>query len=585
MVQKTTVGQSSNGKQASSSHQSYVEQLSWEYLMPKRRVRAAGYPRNSDENLKDSPTLESQAKAIRDYCRKEGYELTDDHMYPEAISAYLVNYTQRPKLMQLLAAAKRREFDVVVVTEVRAISRKQVEVFVIYDLLQKYGVRIETVQEKFEDSAIGRHILATRAMVAELERENTYMRCQRGKRDRLEAGNLNGHAHPTYGYVFVDTEKEVKARYDFNNKVIYVDATGEEWTEVKVVRYIFDLAMQKVSIASIVTTLNELGIPPPRKPKKHAQPHWQTGTVHSILTNRDYIGEAYANKTKTVGKKVIDVPREEQVLLPAGVIPPIISKEVFDAVQEQLEINKQDSLRNNKHPKDLGILRSGFVYCGICGRRLSVRYHTSHDNHYRKPDYFCRQKTGKDNLLHNHLTSIGVHILDKLAWEKAVETIRDPHLVRARVAQLREENTPTINIEDVENTIENIRRQMHNLYTLAQNATDDETIDTLTEMLKNLEKQKHNAEAMIYDIAEDEEEREEVEAEIVKFEQWVEKVQPYLTDPTNEPSYEEKRLAVRILGIKATVFPVNGDYPFRVQVDVTIPAIVSKMKYCVNNDL
>jgi predicted nucleic acid-binding Zn-ribbon protein len=87
-----------------------------------------------------------------------------------------------------------------------------------------------------------------------------------------------------------------------------------------------------------------------------------------------------------------------------------------------------------------------------------------------------------------------------------------------------------VNVEDVENTIENIRHQMHNLYKLAQNATDDETIETLTVMMKNLEKQKHEAKAMIYDIAEDEEEREAVEAEIVKFEKWVEKVQPFLTD-------------------------------------------------------
>src|SRR5438067_3382875 len=103
--------------------------------MPKKRIRAAGYPRVSNPNLKDSPTLESQAKAIREYCQKEGYELTEDHMYPEAMTAYMLHYTQRPRLMELLAAAKRKEFDVLVVTEIRAISRRQVEVFVIYDML------------------------------------------------------------------------------------------------------------------------------------------------------------------------------------------------------------------------------------------------------------------------------------------------------------------------------------------------------------------------------------------------------------------------------------------------------------------
>src|SRR5205085_1055465 len=125
----------------------------------------------------------------------------------------------------MLAAAKRGEFIVLVVTEIRAISRRQVEVFVIYDLLQKYGVRIETLNEKFEDSAMGRILLGLRAGFAEVEREQNYWRMQRGKRDRLEIGKApNGHPFPSYGFVFVDTDKEVKGSYAFNNTVVHIDA-------------------------------------------------------------------------------------------------------------------------------------------------------------------------------------------------------------------------------------------------------------------------------------------------------------------------------------------------------------------------
>ncbi len=270
---------------------------SWEYLMPKRRERAASYVRESDTSLAESTTIESQAKLVRTHIQKEGYDFTVDHEYMEALSAYIIPYTQRPKLLELLAAAKRGEFDVLVISEVRALSRRQVEVFVIYDMLQKYSVRIETVQEKFEDSAIGRFILATRAMVAELERENTYMRTQRGIRDRLESGAINGHPKPAYGYIFIDTEKEVKARYEFNHKVIYVDSEGTEWTEVKVVEFIFAMVKQGKSVTGLAILLNDMGIPPPKKPNKQ-EPHWQSSTVYRILTNRIYIGEVWANKYK-----------------------------------------------------------------------------------------------------------------------------------------------------------------------------------------------------------------------------------------------------------------------------------------------
>ena len=559
--------------------------ISWEYLMPKKRIRAAGYPRCSDPDLHDSPTLESQAKAIRDHCQAQGYELTEDHLYPEAMSAYMVHYTQRPKLMALLAAAKRKEFDVLVVTEIRAISRRQVEVFVIYDILQKYGIHIETIQEKFEDSPMGRFILATRALVAELERENTYMRTMRGRQDRVSNGYLRGHGKACYGYIFVDVGKECKAHYELNTRVFFVDREGAEWTEVKVVRFIHELFLADVSIRGIVNKLNSLHIPPPGKPRKGVA-HWQASTVYHILIAREYIGEAHVNKWKREGKRLLRQSAEQMTPLPEGVCPAILDKDAFAQVQQRLAFNKQDSLRNNKHPQDLGILRAGFVYCGICGRRLSVKHHNpTPTNARRKPEYVCQTRTGKQELTVNHFTGISVHILDQAAWQKALEVIADPAQVRARVAALREANTPQIDEESIHATITAIKRQLQNLYALAQAATDDETIENIKGLMLNLEKQKHAAEALLYDVEEDAEEKALIEAKIERFEQWAEKVQPLLTDPTYTPTYEEKRFAVHILGLKAVVFPGSGGYPFRYQISVDPPEIVSLLsKYYVATD-
>jgi hypothetical protein len=102
--------------------------------------------------------------------------------------------------------------------------------------------------------------------------------------------------------------------------------------------------------------------------------------------------------------------------------------------------------------------------------------------------------------------------------------------------------------------------------------------------MNDLERQKRDAEALIYDIEEDAEELAIIEAEILKFEEWAEQVRPLLGNATYEPTYEEKRLAVRILGMKATVYPLKGDYPYRVQFEVAPPAILSKMRYCVQID-
>src|SRR5438270_10600286 len=97
---------------------------SWEYLMPKRKERMAGYIRESDPTLANSTTIDSAAKAIRVYGMKMDFVYSPEHEYKEAISGYSVPYYQRAELMKAFKAAERREFDVFVITEVRALSRK-----------------------------------------------------------------------------------------------------------------------------------------------------------------------------------------------------------------------------------------------------------------------------------------------------------------------------------------------------------------------------------------------------------------------------------------------------------------------------
>lgn len=550
--------------------------------MPKRKERMAGYIRESDPSLADSTTIESAARAVRMYGEKEGYIYEPQHEYKEAISAYNVPYMERKELLRLLKAAERKEFDVVVVTEIRAISRRQVEVFIVYDILQKHGIRLETIKEKFEDSAMGRLILSLRAAYAEIEREQSFMRMQRGKKDRIEIGQApNGHGKPAYGYVLVDTEREVKGAYQFDKVINYVDKNGKEWSEYTACLFIFDLLKQRVSLHCVVRQLNDLGIPPPGKPRK-GTPRWSTTGVKRIVENPIYSGQVWANRYKRVGKRVVPRPRTEWVRLPDA--PALIDRETQEEILKQLKINREESIRNNHHRDELGLLRAGHIYCGVCGHRMQVVYATEKDIVRRSSHrYRCQKQDGKSRgAMFQHLTQIRMPMIDRIAWEKVVATLQNYELVRARVAELREQNAPAIDSSSIEETLENIKRAMQNLYRLAEQATDDETIAHLTERMNNLEKQKRDAEALLYDAADDEEERLEIEREITKFEKWAESVRPFLTDPKYTPSYEEMRLAVRILGVRVTVHPTQGEWPYRYKIDITVPAIMEKVNSVTN---
>lgn len=359
---------------------------SWEYLMPKKKERMAGYIRFSDPSVPlDDGVMESQARAIREYGEKEGYMYDiSKHEYREAISAYTVPYIERKTLLDVLEASKRREFDVLVVTEVRAISRRTVEVCVIYDLLQKYGVRFETISERFEDSATGHLILSARAFSAEVERENTYARLQRGKKHRLQNGSINGHPRPAYGYVFIDTAKEVKAAYAVNTAVVYVASDNSEWTEPYVINWMGDKCLEGWSCARIARYLTEMGVPCPNHKKTiHGKPVsnvWHPSTAYNILTSEIYIGRVHANKykkgenTRTKKINMFPRPKEEWILL-EGIAPLIFTREKFDAIQKQLEVNKLENMtrmRQDTPKEEYGLVRAGYARCGICGRTMNV---------------------------------------------------------------------------------------------------------------------------------------------------------------------------------------------------------------------
>src|SRR5205823_12118120 len=90
-------------------------QASWEYLMPQKKEIMAGYIRESDERLADSTTIESAAKAVRQYGERQGYLYPPHLEFKEAISAFQTPYFQRKRLMDMLEAAKRKEFHVLVI--------------------------------------------------------------------------------------------------------------------------------------------------------------------------------------------------------------------------------------------------------------------------------------------------------------------------------------------------------------------------------------------------------------------------------------------------------------------------------------
>ncbi len=123
------------------------------------------------------------------------------------------------------------------------LSRHQNHIGVLFDEAEGWGVKFEFVTERFEDTAIGRFILAARAFTAEVEREKIAERTMRGKAERARSGKIpQATGKGIYGY-------------------IYNRATGRREIEVMQAATLFDASSSPSgatrSCSAVATELND----------------------------------------------------------------------------------------------------------------------------------------------------------------------------------------------------------------------------------------------------------------------------------------------------------------------------------------
>src|SRR6266852_3562545 len=468
------------------------------YRMSQKTIVAARYVRNSDPSKKDTEVQQAQADALAEYARKMGYECPDTLLYKDSISALKHPYWEREDLMRLWDDAERGMFDVVLVTEFFRVARTSAEQYAVIEYLKRFKVELISITEKFEETPEGQLMFAIQGFLGSVEAEKIRIRTVRGKQHRASKALTGQGKYPTYGYLWIDGEEytreryilnltvihidangcewtEVKViefcfdaclsgmslyqialtltrleRYILNLTVIHIDANGCEWTEVKVIEFCFDACLSGMSLYQIALTLTRLGIPTQR-----GKEAWDPSTIRRFLTNICYTGEGYNGKYA-----------KEQTKLADGIYPKIISRETFDAVQRQLALNTEMSLRNNHHPKE-GLLR-GLVYCGLCGHKMQVKHFNKPGGHrhykVKPPAYYCYQNNGLTDVRSHHTVTIDMANMDLRAWKFAVPYIKDRSAMRPHVDALRKQDKKRDHSQDLEKEIDRLSKSIANLY-------------------------------------------------------------------------------------------------------------------------
>jgi len=158
-------------------------------------MNVVGYVRvSTEEQSRDSVSLEMQADRIRAYCVSQGWTLT--HIYEDAgVSGIAL---ERAGLQAMLS--NLQGVNVVLVWKVDRLSRRQKHVLsVLEDVLEPARVGFKSVTEPFDTTTpMGKAFLGMLAVFAQLERDTIAHRTREALRHAQASGRHVGA--PPFGY-------------------------------------------------------------------------------------------------------------------------------------------------------------------------------------------------------------------------------------------------------------------------------------------------------------------------------------------------------------------------------------------------
>lgn len=369
--------------------------------------RAIIYARvSTDAQERDGTSLETQERACRGYAEANGCVIVE--CIRDAASGFSLDRTGIERVRRLLRDGKA---EVLVAYAVDRLSRNQNQIGVLFDEAQSAGAQLEFVTERFEDTAIGRFILAARAFIAEVEREKIAERTMRGKAERARSGKLpQATGKGIYGY-----------QYNRQAGTREIDSH-----QAAVVRRVFERYLQVRSFSAVARELNDTEIP------AFSGGRWYPLTVRSMLTNETYTGRSIYRRTRRVKtrdgvtgrqrSRVETRPQEEWIEV-NGLSPRIVPQNVWERVQQIL----QDPERINRRPTPRFYVLTGRARCGICGSGMVGQTLTVKGSPYRY--YRCRHVYDKNTNGSCTARYIRGEALEQAVWGEVKRVLAAPAIV------------------------------------------------------------------------------------------------------------------------------------------------------------
>ena len=371
--------------------------------VPKQIYYKAGlYARLSDETQenRERATIETQMELLRKFVAENNDMVAEKEYFDISCSG---THFDRPGFEEMMQDMRNGLINCIVVKDLSRLGRNYVETGnYIERVFPFFDVRFIAITDGYDSNKSGEELLMPlKNMINEMYVKDLRKKMKTAHRAIWKSGEYSSGAVP-YGYVNVNRHLQP------DDKV--------KW----VVQEMFHLYLQGNSLSEIARQLSEKVVNP-RTYKKMSFGHeipeemntkWDTTTVRFILSNYVYIGICIHNKKEKVNGKLIDVPRERQIVIEND-HEPLVSREDFERVQAMLSENVTKF--HSTHGKN-GFDHAQFnlmgkrIVCADCGNVMGFR---TEGRKHDKGFYRCKTYLNTIKSVHEKCTNHKIS-LDKV---------------------------------------------------------------------------------------------------------------------------------------------------------------------------
>ena len=411
-----------------------------------RQLRAIVYSRvSTDAQERDGTSLDTQERAAQEYATGNGW------LPIESIKDTCSGSTlDRPGIERMRLLIRQGAVDVVVAYAVDRLSRNQNHIGVLLDEVEQGGAQLQFVTESFEDTAIGRFILAARGFIGEVEREKITERTSRGKAERAKSGKIpQGTGKGCYGYTY---DKETGTQ-----TIVTTQAT--------VIQKVFLDFVSGMPVVAITNKLDDSGVP------TFSGSKWHPASIHNLLKNETYTGRTIYRRTsvsmvrdpKTGRKKRQRTEQDPSRWIDVeGASPRIVEQDVFESAKRMLD----DPERRRRGRRIHEYALSGRTKCLECGKAMVGQTLKGRYRYYRCRRAFAGPK-------HDRCTALYVRAdaLEQAVKAEAVRILANPELVVAEAERLRTQDVAQVDEVDINSqltSLENRRGRLLKLYEMGE---------------------------------------------------------------------------------------------------------------------